>query len=170
MAFLFYLGFTNVYLFFDVLPSKDKNKIPDTKYPGFWWERVDSNHRSQRQQIYSLPPLATREFPPISYQANGIRRSPVYHTTNPKKSQALFIFFRFFRENGGVIMAFSAKCRRRNDCSFSCVRRCAFPKHGPPFFASMGNRMAHIVFGLLTGGFARGTAVVVDRTGGKKDG
>ncbi len=26
-----------------------------------WWERVDSNHRSQRQQIYSLPPLATRE-------------------------------------------------------------------------------------------------------------
>ena len=27
----------------------------------FWWERVDSNHRSRRQQIYSLPPLATRE-------------------------------------------------------------------------------------------------------------
>ena len=27
----------------------------------FWWERVDSDHRSQRQQIYSLPPLATRE-------------------------------------------------------------------------------------------------------------
>ncbi len=26
-----------------------------------WWERVDSNHRSHRQQIYSLPPLATRE-------------------------------------------------------------------------------------------------------------
>ena len=26
-----------------------------------WWERVDSNHRSRRQQIYSLPPLATRE-------------------------------------------------------------------------------------------------------------
>ena len=23
---------------------------------------VDSNHRSQRQQIYSLPPLATREL------------------------------------------------------------------------------------------------------------
>ena len=28
----------------------------------FWWRRVDSNHRSRRQQIYSLPPLATREL------------------------------------------------------------------------------------------------------------
>ena len=28
---------------------------------GFWWERVDSDHRSETQQIYSLPPLATRE-------------------------------------------------------------------------------------------------------------
>ena len=27
-----------------------------------WWRRVDSNHRSETQQIYSLPPLATREF------------------------------------------------------------------------------------------------------------
>ena len=28
----------------------------------FWWERMDSNHRSRRQQIYSLPPLAAREL------------------------------------------------------------------------------------------------------------
>ena len=28
----------------------------------FWWRRVDSNHRSETQQIYSLPPLATREL------------------------------------------------------------------------------------------------------------
>ena len=28
-----------------------------------WWERVDSNHRSWKQQIYSLSPLATREPP-----------------------------------------------------------------------------------------------------------
>ena len=28
----------------------------------FWWEMVDSNHRSEAQQIYSLPPLATREI------------------------------------------------------------------------------------------------------------
>ncbi len=27
-----------------------------------WWERVDSNHRSYQQQIYSLPPLAAREL------------------------------------------------------------------------------------------------------------
>ena len=30
-----------------------------------WWERVDSDHRSQWQQIYSLPPLAAREIPHI---------------------------------------------------------------------------------------------------------
>ena len=28
---------------------------------GLWWELVDSNHRSIKQQIYSLSPLATRE-------------------------------------------------------------------------------------------------------------
>ena len=27
----------------------------------FWWGGVDSDHRSETQQIYSLPPLATRE-------------------------------------------------------------------------------------------------------------
>ena len=27
-----------------------------------WWRRMDSNHRSRRQQIYSLPPLAAREL------------------------------------------------------------------------------------------------------------
>lgn len=26
------------------------------------WMEVDSNHRSETQQIYSLPPLATREL------------------------------------------------------------------------------------------------------------
>ena len=31
----------------------------------FWWGKVDSNHRSYKQQIYSLSPLATREFPQI---------------------------------------------------------------------------------------------------------
>ena len=29
----------------------------------FWWGEQDSNLRSRRQQIYSLPPLATRESP-----------------------------------------------------------------------------------------------------------
>ena len=31
-------------------------------YVFLWWKRVDSNHRSYKQQIYSLPPLATREL------------------------------------------------------------------------------------------------------------
>ena len=30
-----------------------------------WWGKVDSNHRRHCQQIYSLSPLATREFPHI---------------------------------------------------------------------------------------------------------
>ena len=30
-----------------------------------WWGEMDSNHRSRRQQIYSLPPLAARESPHI---------------------------------------------------------------------------------------------------------
>ena len=45
-----------------ISPFQPQNKKPT--FLGwflFWWERVDSNHRSRRQQIYSLPPLATRE-------------------------------------------------------------------------------------------------------------
>ena len=33
----------------------------------FWWELVDSNHRSIKQQIYSLSPLATRESSHIHF-------------------------------------------------------------------------------------------------------
>ena len=40
---------------------QDKEKPPDCSDGFNWWEEVDSNHRSRRQQIYSLPPLATRE-------------------------------------------------------------------------------------------------------------
>ncbi len=41
-----------------------KNKKPgrDVRPDSIWWEKMDSNHRSIKQQIYSLPPLATREF------------------------------------------------------------------------------------------------------------
>ena len=39
-----------------------KKNVPDSKIRHIiWWERVDSNHRSNLQQIYSLSPLATRE-------------------------------------------------------------------------------------------------------------
>ena len=37
--------------------------------PFCWWRRVDSNHRSESQQIYSLPPLATRELLHVNLSA-----------------------------------------------------------------------------------------------------
>ena len=41
-----------------------KKNVPDSKIRHIiWWGMVDSNHRRQRQQIYSLSPLATREIP-----------------------------------------------------------------------------------------------------------
>lgn len=39
-----------------------RKNAPPTGETFFWWRRVDSNHRSESQQIYSLPPLATREL------------------------------------------------------------------------------------------------------------
>ena len=33
----------------------------------FEWGKMDSNHRRHCQQIYSLSPLATREFPHIKF-------------------------------------------------------------------------------------------------------
>ena len=40
----------------------NNKKLADSKIDqSFWWELVDSNHRSITQQIYSLSPLATRE-------------------------------------------------------------------------------------------------------------
>ena len=36
----------------------------------FWWGKMDSNHRRHCQQIYSLSPLATREFPHIKLPAS----------------------------------------------------------------------------------------------------
>ena len=38
-----------------------------------WWGKVDSNHRRHSQQIYSLSPLATREFPHIFGAGDRIR-------------------------------------------------------------------------------------------------
>ena len=35
---------------------------------GSWWGKVDSNHRRRSQQIYSLSPLATREFPHMNLE------------------------------------------------------------------------------------------------------
>ena len=38
-----------------------QNKRDTFSSTSLWWELVDSNHRSIKQQIYSLSPLATRE-------------------------------------------------------------------------------------------------------------
>ena len=46
---------------FRISSSRTTKKAPATPML-FWWERMDSNHRSVKQQIYSLPPLATREL------------------------------------------------------------------------------------------------------------
>ena len=48
-----------------------------------WWGKVDSNHRSYQQQIYSLSPLATREFPhTMRSGAGGRTRTPDLLITN----------------------------------------------------------------------------------------
>ena len=49
--------------------NKNQNRI-NVKFMRFdWWELVDSNHRSIKQQIYSLSPLATREHAHIQFFA-----------------------------------------------------------------------------------------------------
>ena len=46
---------------FAFLISSHQAKTQPNGWAIAWWEEVDSNHRSRRQQIYSLLPLATRE-------------------------------------------------------------------------------------------------------------
>ena len=54
--------------------KSEKVKIsPNFVRGDFWWGKVDSNHRRQCQQIYSLSPLATREFPHIFGAGDRIR-------------------------------------------------------------------------------------------------
>ena len=42
-----------------------------------WWGKVDSNHRSYKQQIYSLSPLATREVPHMNFVLKPVCMEPV---------------------------------------------------------------------------------------------
>ena len=41
------------------MPESESGALPLGDAPILWWREMDSNHRSLRQQIYSLPPLAT---------------------------------------------------------------------------------------------------------------
>ena len=63
-----------------------KNRSRIKKHPTLrldvWWRRVDSNHRSETQQIYSLPPLATRELLHIEFGAGRRIRTPDLLITN----------------------------------------------------------------------------------------
>ena len=49
------------------LPRKEKYQSPKKGNWYFWWGKMDSNHRRHCQQIYSLSPLATREFPHMQF-------------------------------------------------------------------------------------------------------
>ena len=55
------LGFESI---FHQYPYQEKSTIHRMVFFS-WWGKVDSNHRRHCQQIYSLSPLATREFPHI---------------------------------------------------------------------------------------------------------
>ena len=60
------------------------------KSTSFWWELVDSNHRSITQQIYSLSPLATRESSPIQFFDCNLADCSIIITKTSKKSKPFF--------------------------------------------------------------------------------
>ena len=58
----------------------------------FWWELVDSNHRSITQQIYSLSPLATRESSHILF-VHPAFECLIIIANNGAKCKPFFAFF-----------------------------------------------------------------------------
>ena len=65
----------------------------------FWWGKVDSNHRRHCQQIYSLSPLATREFPHIHFSPPLLsEQSPAERVCEEKGDTAKGASFRIFAE------------------------------------------------------------------------
>ena len=67
----------------------------------YWWGKVDSNHRSYKQQIYSLSPLATRTpdlliTNQLLYQLSYTGRCSahvrlLYYIMNPKNVKRAFL-------------------------------------------------------------------------------
>lgn len=76
-------------------PEYAKNKTRTIAWSrSYWWARVDSNHRSIKQQIYSLSPLATREHAPILFSSRRrLAGRLVYFTTGFAVCQQLFQTF-----------------------------------------------------------------------------
>ena len=76
------------------------NGVPKQKKPRrisilrglFWWELVDSNHRSIKQQIYSLSPLATRESSHILF-VHPAFECLIIIANNGAKCKPFFAFF-----------------------------------------------------------------------------
>ena len=62
-----------------VFCPEDKKHGRKANFAAMWWRRVDSNHRSETQQIYSLPPLATRELLHIQFAWRSFKTR-----TNPR--------------------------------------------------------------------------------------
>ena len=62
----------------------------------FWWELVDSNHRSIKQQIYSLSPLATRESSHILFCSVAALRVAQCLIIIAKRNRKCKPFFQFF--------------------------------------------------------------------------
>ena len=56
----------------------------------FWWRRVDSNHRSETQQIYSLPPLATRELLHMNLSSMDRPQNMMYYSEYLPECQVFF--------------------------------------------------------------------------------
>ena len=63
---------------------------------GLWWELVDSNHRSIKQQIYSLSPLATRESSHILFCSVAALRVAQCLIIIAKRNRKCKPFFQFF--------------------------------------------------------------------------
>ena len=52
-----------------------------------WWGKMDSNHRRHCQQIYSLSPLATREFPHMKFcLSRSSKQNPSQRSCDEKKN------------------------------------------------------------------------------------
>ena len=94
----------------------------------FWWELVDSNHRSIKQQIYSLSPLATRESSLVQLSAPA-PECLIIIANQKEKCKPFFEFFLIFFEKIKTdlkITMISEKAVEGRAEGAGCKRRKAF--------------------------------------------
>ena len=87
---------------FVVVPKENKKSEPFSNRKQVriflvWWARVDSNHRSWKQQIYSLSPLATREHAHIQFCSPWI--ACIYYHPDGSLSTSFAEFLDFCAES-----------------------------------------------------------------------